>query len=62
MLTAKQCRIYAAESERLGTSFQLMMSLKWKSLASGLDRDELSTAIVSSPTDALNASRTLVKA
>jgi hypothetical protein len=55
MLTAKQCRTYAAESERLGTSFQLVMARKWKSLASGLDRDQLSTAIVSSPTDTLNA-------
>jgi hypothetical protein len=48
MLTAEKCRAYATESELLGTNFQSIMALKWRSLANGLDRhhDQLSTADV----------------
>jgi hypothetical protein len=37
MLTAAKCRAYATESERLGTHFESIMALKWRSLANGLD-------------------------
>jgi hypothetical protein len=40
MLTAEKCRIYATESELLGTNFQSIMALKWRSLASGLDEHD----------------------
>jgi hypothetical protein len=46
MLTAEKCRTYATESELLGTNFQSIMAVKWRSLANGLDRhhDQLSMA------------------
>jgi hypothetical protein len=52
MLTAEKCRIYATESELLGTNFQSIMALKWRSQASGLDEHnaQLSMARVSKRT------------
>jgi hypothetical protein len=49
MLTAEKCRIYATQSELLGTQFQSVMALKWRLLANGLvalhsDYDSLEVA------------------